>query len=971
LLVADSRHPLMDRFPNLQPGKTPGNLGSVNGFGTTVIGRRDFDVETGTYVVTHVVTALFIPIWALGAYRVAEAPSGVWYCLGRVPLSMVARGWNIFLVLAILCSVGGIWWNSHTKSPEYVAGQKLKQADKAAAAGNGGESARLYREVMESNTSHSESARAKFATIIENPPGAPAAAAKVYAVAVELHRENRCPVPDLFEKGKAIAQRHAADAPAAALALLEVIGPFAPDPAAELALRRELLESIFAKSPDDPHAASRLAAAYEETGDREKCEKLLLPFEARLGALDGAAVLGRIYSARGQYDKAHALLAPFVAARLPALHAAEREYSEQTKTVENRLIESLKKGSAPGFDFAKAKKATEAEQDRMVDAYMSDQLKSDATLRAARQKLIAERGVVGAVLDLGLVQLHRAQAMADPAARKVELEAAEKTFLSVRGIAGDSDEYRVSLGQVYYWLGRPADGKKQFDDLIAARNNATAAKLLVARVLREVGENTEARRIAEDAYNKEPSAGLKHQAAHLRAITLIDLDDEVLWLGRCDPNSREVQATLAVARGHKAERDGKDAEAGDQFRQAIAIYAQMPENASTLNNSALAYFSLFSITFDREDFTRGVDKLDRAIALNPTGSIPLLNATPAVADGAARDIVGKSVDLRALKASSWEALPYLRYTPAERAAQGDRCAKHPGFVKARSYAEKLLLLAPKREETYQMLSLLCETANDLEGLKNAATRAEKAELDLSDEIQRYKDSLSGKSDAKRLDETRAHLARTESALTASRPVGGPTFAAAVGRHVRAKYGAWALGLPVDADELVKLAEEVHATPSHGTGSTMETALLFRAHLTLIREDAAYAEIAKRTQRSFGTTLVYYVIATDGPFKAKAVNNPDVKRLATLLEADFRRDPDRMHASEWVLLRGVGSEHAKAVAEKAKANEWSRARLQFNRALSPYASATALTEYWELLLHGKEAEAKKVIAGLAAKGIPVP
>ena len=70
-------------------------------------------------------------------------------------------------MLAILCGVGGIWWNSHTKSPEYVAGQKLKQADKAAAAGNGGESARLYREVMESNTSHSESARGKFATIIE------------------------------------------------------------------------------------------------------------------------------------------------------------------------------------------------------------------------------------------------------------------------------------------------------------------------------------------------------------------------------------------------------------------------------------------------------------------------------------------------------------------------------------------------------------------------------------------------------------------------------------------------------------------------------------------------------------------------------------------------------------------------------------------------------------------------------------
>src|SRR5262249_27580142 len=209
------------------------------------------------------------------------------------------------------------------------------------------------------------------------------------------------------------------------------------------------------------------------------------------------------------------LLAPFVAARLPALQGAEKEYTEQLKAFQNRMIESLKKGSAPGFDFAKAKKASDAEQDRMVSDYMNDQLKNDPTLRATRQKLIAERGVAGAVLDLGLVQLHRAQAMTDPAARKAELVAAEKTFLSIRGIAGDSDEYRISLGQVYYWLGRPADGKKQFDDLIASRNNAASAKLLVARVLREVGESTEARRLAEDAYNKETDTKAKHQAAHL------------------------------------------------------------------------------------------------------------------------------------------------------------------------------------------------------------------------------------------------------------------------------------------------------------------------------------------------------------------------------------------------------------------------------------------------------------------------
>src|SRR5438067_7799577 len=101
---------LRERFPDLQFGRKPGNLGSVNGFGTALHGRRDYDPETGTYVLTHWVTALFVPLVAIGAYRVADAPSGGWYCLGRVSLSKVARGWNVLLVLLVLGAVGGIWW---------------------------------------------------------------------------------------------------------------------------------------------------------------------------------------------------------------------------------------------------------------------------------------------------------------------------------------------------------------------------------------------------------------------------------------------------------------------------------------------------------------------------------------------------------------------------------------------------------------------------------------------------------------------------------------------------------------------------------------------------------------------------------------------------------------------------------------------------------------------------------------------
>ena len=966
-----SDDPLKDRFPDLQPGKRPGSLSTVNGFGMGLVGRRDDDPETGTYVVTHVFRALFIPILAVGAYRVANAPGGGWYCLGKVPLSAFARAWNAVLVLAVIGAVGGIWWNAHTNSPEYAAGQKLKRADAAAAAGQGGEAARLCREVMDSKTSKVDEGRTKLAGFIENPPGAPTEAAPVYQVAADLQRENRCPVPDLFDKGTALAVRHAADDPAAALALLEVIAAFAPDPAAELALRRDLLEKLFARHPDDPEIASRLAGAYEEKGEREKCEKLLTPFENRLGTLDGAALLGRIHSAAGRFDKAHALLAPYVAARLPALRTAEQAFKSAYSAAEDRVVGVLKGGKAPGFDYARYDKAQKAEQQTMISAYIDDQLKDDAGLRGARQKLMAERGVVGAVIDLGLVQLQRAQGMVDPA-RKAELEAAEKTFLSVRGFAGENNEYRLSLGQVYYWLGRPDEGKKLFDAVLQG-GKTTLNLLMVARVLREVGDDTEARRRAEEAFNQEADGALKHAAAHSRAVMSTEIDDEIVWLSRCDPTAREIQASLAQARGHRAERDGNDTAAADHYRQAVQIYSELPDNSATLNNSALAHFALFRATLDRAEFTRGADKLDRSIALNPTSVVSLLNAANVVSESAARDTVGKEVDFRALKSPPvWEVVAYLYRTPAERAAVAARLAKHPGLVKGRAYAEKLLVLSPKRNDPYQLLSGLFAQTDDLDALKALTARASKVEFDLGDDARRYREYLAGKDEAKKLEEARAHITRTTEALAAARALDKRTFAVAVGRYVRAKNAAWVLGQTVDADELVKLADEAHtAAPSAGTEATLQAALTLRAHLALIRDDAGYAAMAKRTQRSFATSLVAYSLTVDGPHRAKAIQNADVKRLAALGEESFRREPDTAHAGEWALLKMTGSSLANQVGEKAKANERARARSELARATAPYSAGTACDEYWNLLLAGKDADAKKVIAALGAKGVPVP
>ena len=86
---------LQMKYPEMTPVTTPPSLHMFNGIGTTAYGQRDYDSETGTYVKTVCFAILYIPIFATGAYRVADAAQG-WYFLGKVPLSAAAKAWNWF-----------------------------------------------------------------------------------------------------------------------------------------------------------------------------------------------------------------------------------------------------------------------------------------------------------------------------------------------------------------------------------------------------------------------------------------------------------------------------------------------------------------------------------------------------------------------------------------------------------------------------------------------------------------------------------------------------------------------------------------------------------------------------------------------------------------------------------------------------------------------------------------------------------
>src|SRR5437016_13497190 len=86
--TANPPEELRRKFPELRPLKRTPWLGTVNGFGFSLFGKRDEDEGTRTYVATHCFCALFIPLIAVGAYRVGIAGSNSWFFFGKERLSL-------------------------------------------------------------------------------------------------------------------------------------------------------------------------------------------------------------------------------------------------------------------------------------------------------------------------------------------------------------------------------------------------------------------------------------------------------------------------------------------------------------------------------------------------------------------------------------------------------------------------------------------------------------------------------------------------------------------------------------------------------------------------------------------------------------------------------------------------------------------------------------------------------------------
>jgi hypothetical protein len=547
-------------------------------------------------------------------------------------------------------------------------------------------------------------------------------------------------------------------------------------------------------------------------------------------------------------------------------------------------------------------------------------------------------------------------------------------------VAGESDAYRVSLGQVYYWLGKQAEGRKLFDEFLAAKNRSAEAMLAIAVKLRLVGAEPDARTMAEEAYNKATKDEDRYSAAGFRSACFKDLDDQINWLAKADNNQPHVKATLAKAMGDRDAQAGRDEDAARQYRAAIDAYAAMPRGPSPLNQGALAQYALFQVTGDRKALERCLDQFQQAVDLQPGDAILIYNAGITLLDAALADVVGGAIDLRALhEAGDVGTLGYLFADAAGRDAVVARVKQHPGVARGLAFLDKVTVLSPKNSRAFSAVTSLHGFTRDAAALTALEARIRAAQVDASDQIADLKERLSGSKDAHDRELLTAAIKRAEELATKLRPRKDATTAVALVQLAQGLAaldtfaGAGAGNALAELTRAVDLAEEAFKlAPSSSSRGIAVQARLTRAVRLLRRENAAFEAHCAKYLRALSAHYVVAVAAAEpGPFREAVLAHPDVKRAVALLREQVAAFPDDPTPSQWAMLRGVDPGAADAVAAAVRKNARMQTEQSILNQLRPADAGEALDTYWLGQILNKPELGREAIRRVMAQGIPMP
>lgn len=894
---------LQARFPSMRPLRSAPTLFTINGCGLKIYGRRDFDRATGTYVKTRFIVLLFLPLFALGSYRVADGRGGGWYFVGKEPLSRLARTWNQLLLLALLGGSGVLGWQSYTTSPDYLAGQQLAAAA-AQESTRPTEAVAIWAAVARGKTRHAATARAALATQLAKLSSlAPEQAVDVHAALVGSR--SLLETESLTAATTTLIDRLRPQAPEQAYQVLQQAGDLVPDAGT---LRRALLEELVVARPQ-VRWASDLAMLLDGGGDSQRCESLLTPYAAELGSTEAARILGQIWARAGRRDEAYSLLTTYCSERLQRYQQAESAWLKAQEAAADRSLKSLQKGAAGDTWYTTYDAAGEDAQQAMIRTWVNEQLLEDPQVNAAEGTLRTAAAVVPVALDLGVVAVLRAQNLQNPAERRRELEAAERIFLAIQGAAGESDAYRLFYGKVCWWLGKTAEGKATFDALLAAADRSHERLLEVANVLRDVGAVDECRALAEEAYGKAATDAERWHAAMLQAANPRDEADRELWLGRCDPANAWTLASLAEVRGDRAWRESRDQEAIRLYQEALAIWCAMPRSSTSLHNASVSAHSLHAADGAAASYQRFKELNAEALALDPEQPIVLTFRVLLRGQAVVRSALDGRLDLAVLRNDGDAHLLALFRSDQATASELRKLLRAaPECPELLADMERLQVLAPRSPDYGGLLLGWQSLLGDLEGMRRTRDRLAAGELDHGDaelDRTRRKEPQRRTKDVAAL---RSALTRQEHVV--ARLGDQPASRAAACLELCSVRGRLQnLGEAVDIDATIAMLDSsLRDWPCEATSSVLANWLCRRAlwRLALARPGMA-ASLEACDEELSSMDLACLVLGAEGtPASQTLRKDPDLIRASAILASMLTSLPEALGMADLYVVHSTNS-----------------------------------------------------------------
>lgn len=948
------------------------------GIGLIPRGNRDFDAETGTFVITVYLCLLYLPIFPTGSYRVHSNRAGS-VALGQEPVSGGAYALCFVVVLALLGAAGWAGWITYTQTPGYQAGQLLSEAQVNIASGEPGAAARRYEEVIRGFPDHHDQAVNGLADLLANglKQASGAETAEAIAVGVVLNRgQTKLDVVDDLV-GVAIDQsgRLKQTEPEFSLQILESVSVLEPDSPRLAAAIRPALSHLLEKTPDDLLVRSRLAEVYEADGDIEACLELLSPYASTLGETEGARILGQIFVAQGDIDGAYALLEPYTATKLRVLSQVEARYFERSDQAWEQAITALDQGEANDDWYRRYDRADEASQIAMVQEYGSQQLAANTDLEKLRLDVIDASQVVPVALELGVVKLHRARGLTDAEERQRELESAEQTLLAIAGFSEGDASYQLFLAQVHWWMGREDEANERFSALLAGHEDDPDMLVAVGGVLRLVGASGRARRLYEKAYELAPDQSYKHELASSLAAMANTNQDVLRWLRRGNQQNPMTRAALYTAEATEMVIAGDEQNAVRDFRRAIATYGELPDSTATLNNAALASQSLYAITADPADIRRAADLMRRAVELDPSNSILIVNASHTMLTSMAADLLGDVIDFKALEQGAELSHLGILYNDVHQRDQViQRVKEHPMYARVLSLNERSRMVAPSAPGTYATAVGLANLVRDealIHALVDDITRA-----NIDHEESRFERAkwLAGERDETVREGLRAGAERARRvAESMSSDVSPRTRALALSTASEAYLSFYTLGDPIDVDAAVAFASQAkELAPSATVGSTWSTALVVRALYRHADADVGLRRMIERSRRDTSPIkLLAWIFSRDLTPAQRLADDPDVQAAVEHLVSDLDRYPEWNDVWEWAIMQPFDPDSAKVCAKNIVENKLNNSLQDVTQKLNLRTSSSIMEECWQAMITGDEARVASILAEAEVQGIRMP